>query len=484
MVFSSTTFIFLFLPLVFLAYFLVGRSLQNTVLLLASLVFYWWGEKIYVLLMLASIGSNYLFVILIDRAQQRQKSGNAALIAAICINLGLLAFFKYANFLVDTLNPFIGALSLDPIHLDPVHLPIGISFFTFQAISYIFDVYRRESPVQKNPLNVALYISLFPQLIAGPIIRYHDVALALTARSTKIDDVVYGVKRFIFGLGKKVLIANILGQTADYIFSLPPDRIFCSLAWLGAIAYTLQIYFDFSGYSDMAIGLGRIFGFRFPENFNYPYISSSVREYWRRWHISLSTWFRDYLYIPLGGNRVGVKRAYFNLVLVFFLCGLWHGSSWTFVFWGLFHGFFLMVERTRAGKAMLNFMPRVFQHIYCLLVVIVGWVFFRAESFDYALGYLVAMVDFTREPFFNSQLFLNLNNEFYVILCCAVVGSLPVLPGLANIQWLQKSDSDSFFSIKGMLIANTQLVFFSFVLIYSLASVIGDFYNPFLYFRF
>lgn len=484
MVFSSTTFLFLFLPLVFLGYCLVGQKLRNLVLLVASLFFYWWGENIYVFLMIASIGSNYLFGMLIARAQQLQKSGKAALIGAICINLGLLALFKYANFFVDTINIILKQLSIPPIFLEPVHLPIGISFFTFQALSYVIDVYRKESPVQKNPLNIALYISLFPQLIAGPIIRYHDVAKALSSRTTTMEDLLYGIKRFIVGLAKKVLIANVLGKTADYIFSLPADTIFCSLAWLGAISYTLQIYFDFSGYSDMAIGLGRIFGFHFPENFNYPYISRSIQEFWRRWHISLSTWFRDYLYIPLGGNRISPERTYFNLVVVFFLCGLWHGASWTFVFWGLFHGLFLIIERTRFGKKVLEAVPAAIQHLYCLLVVIVGWVFFRSESFGYAIGYLYAMVDVTREPFLNTQLFLRMNNNYYFTLILGILGSMPLFPKIAGMKWLKRPENEPIFSMQGMLIGNMQLLFFGFILVYSLASVIGNLYNPFLYFRF
>ncbi|MBE0586337.1 MAG: MBOAT family protein, partial [Desulfofustis sp.] len=331
MVFSSTIFLFVFLPLVLLSYMVAGRKFRNVILLAASLLFYAWGENVFVLLMLISIALNYCFGLLIDHSQQRGWSGKIPLILALLTNLGLLGFFKYANFLIDNLNTILINLDFEPVEMQAVHLPIGISFFTFQALSYVIDLYRGQASVQKSPINVALYISLFPQLIAGPIVRYHDVAEQIVHRTTRFDDFTYGIRRFIIGLGKKVLVANVLGRTADYMFSLPADSIPAGLAWLGAVSYTLQIYYDFSGYSDMAIGLGRMFGFRFLENFNYPYAAQSIREFWRRWHISLSSWFRDYLYISLGGNRHGATRTYVNLMIVFFLCGLWHGASWTFV---------------------------------------------------------------------------------------------------------------------------------------------------------
>ena len=305
MVFSSITFLFFFLPVVLTGYLCVGRRGRNFFLLAASLFFYLWGEQLFVLVMLSSITINYIFGLLIDRAQVQGKTGKSALVGAIVANLTLLAFFKYANFTVANFNIVFAWLGLAPVHLQEVHLPIGISFFTFQALSYIIDLYRREYPVQKNPLQLGLYISLFPQLIAGPIVRYHDIAGQIKKRRVGLVEFSCGAERFVFGLGKKVLIANPMGQMADQIFSLPGDLLSSGCAWLGIICYTLQIYFDFSGYSDMAIGLGRMFGFHFLENFNYPYISRSIREFWRRWHISLSTWFRDYLYIPLGGNRQG-----------------------------------------------------------------------------------------------------------------------------------------------------------------------------------
>jgi alginate O-acetyltransferase complex protein AlgI len=485
MVFSSTIFLFLFLPLTLLVYLLVGRSVRNLILLAASLAFYAWGENIFVLLMLGSILVNYVFGLLIDRAQKRGGTGRGALVCAVAANLGLLGFFKYANFIVDNLNTVLAALQLEPVTLQEVHLPIGISFFTFQALSYVIDLYRRDAQVQKNPINIALYISLFPQLIAGPIVRYHDIATQIALRTTSFADFGYGVRRFIIGLGKKVLLANVLGRAADYIFSLPPDRIPVTLAWLGAISYTLQIYYDFSGYSDMAIGLGRMFGFRFLENFNYPYISRSIREFWRRWHISLSSWFRDYLYFPLGGSRQGAARTYMNLVVVFFLCGLWHGASWTFVGWGLYHGIFLVLERVRPGRFLLDLMPAFVRHLYVLLVVIVGWVFFRAETMEYALGYLGAMVDFSTPPLYNSQIFLNLNTEFYLVLIIAIIGSAPVFPRLEKWvdAWVPAAPSGSG-RAACTVVSGAGICFFTFVFLYSVASIMGGAYNPFLYFRF
>ena len=484
MVFSSTIFLFIFLPIVLLSYLVFGTKFRNFVLLFSSLLFYAWGENIFVLLMLVSILLNYTFGILIDRSQNKGKRGTVALIFALSANLGLLCFFKYANFIVANLNTILINLQMSPMELEEIHLPIGISFFTFQALSYVIDIYRRESPVQKNIINIALYISLFPQLIAGPIVRYHDIASQITKRKTQFDDFYYGSHRFIIGLGKKVLLANVLGRAADYIFSLPTETIPASLAWLGAIAYTLQIYYDFSGYSDMAIGLGRMFGFNFLENFNYPYISKSIREFWRRWHISLSSWFRDYLYIPLGGSRKGVTRTYLNLLIVFFLCGLWHGASWTFVVWGLYHGCFLICERLKPFKLLLNIMPGPLRHLYVLLVVIVGWVFFRAETFDYALAYLYAMVNFTTPALYNSQLFLNINNEFYVVLIIAVLCSAPIYKKFEEFLVFWDSRQSRQATLLNSVISICNICFVSFVFLYSIASLMGGAYNPFLYFRF
>ncbi len=484
MVFSSIVFLYLFLPLTLALYFFAGERGRNALLLAASLLFYAWGEMGYVLLMLGSIVANWLFGLLIDKARQKGASGKGALIGGVIANLLPLAFFKYGNFLVDNLNSVLAPTGAAPIELAPVHLPIGISFFTFQAISYIVDVYRREADVQKNPVNLALYISLFPQLIAGPIVRYHDVALQILNRHTSLEDFKYGVLRFVSGLGKKVLIANSMGAVADHVFSLPTSTLPAYLAWLGMIAYTLQIYFDFSGYSDMAIGLGRMFGFHFLENFNYPYISRSIQEFWRRWHISLSSWFRDYLYIPLGGNRKGSARTYFNLVTVFFLCGLWHGASWTFVIWGLYHGFFLVLERSPAGK-WLSRLPTVVRHFYALMVVMIGWVFFRAETLDYALGYVGALFHFSTPPYLDAQLFAATNHQFYIALFAGAVLSAPLIPWLRDrLTYALPADSGAAVPQFGVLISTVLLVWVSAILVFSSAELISGTHNPFLYFRF
>ena len=341
MLFTEPTFLFLFLPVLLALYFATfsreHAKYGNWLLLVASVIFYAKGGGAFTWLMLGSITFNYWMAIAVDRGR---ASGRAKpiLAAAIAVNLIVLGVFKYANFFADNVNTLFLLLHVQPVVVPRVLLPIGISFFTFHAISYVVDVYRRDATAQKSPVHAALYLLLFPQLIAGPIIRYRDLADQLARRIVTLDDFAEGVRRFVVGLAKKVLIANMVAGPADKMFALPFSELSAAHAWLGLICYTLQIYFDFSGYSDMAIGLGRMFGFRFPENFRWPYIADSVQDFWRRWHISLSTWFRDYLYVPLGGNRVSPARTYGNLVAVFFLCGLWHGASWNFVIWGLFHG--------------------------------------------------------------------------------------------------------------------------------------------------
>lgn len=373
MVFSSITFLFFFLPFVLLVYYVLpGIKTKNGFLLLSSLVFYAWGEPVFVLLILLSALINYAFGLLVGTQPQLKWP----LIIGVAINLGLLATVKYADFLVENFNLLVP----EDFHLPlpNVPLPLGVSFFTFQGLSYLVDIHRGHGRVQKNPLNSFLYITLFPQLIAGPIVRYHHIASELNRRIHHIGLFREGVERFILGLAKKVLIANTMGELADFILN-DPHSWNSTTTFIGMVAYSLQIYFDFSGYSDMAIGLGKMFGFNLHENFNFPYQSKSIQEFWRRWHISLSTWFRDYLYIPLGGNRKGSGRTYFNLVVVFFLTGLWHGASWNFVLWGLFHGFFLIVERI-GFKKTLDRIPFI-GHIYTLGIVMVAWMLFRLETF-------------------------------------------------------------------------------------------------------
>lgn len=400
MVFSSNIFLFLFLPLTLLAYFApIGKHFKNSLLLVVSLIFYAWGEAQYLALLLISILANYGFGIVLDKmsndsAEVKNSWIKIIIFLAIFFNLSLLGYYKYANFLVENINQILSI----KIALEPIHLPIGISFFTFHAISYLVDIYRKKSRAQRNIFDLALYISFFPQLVAGPIVRYNFIEKYLSKRRHSWFFVAYGIRRFVIGLSKKVLIANPLGEVADAVFSLSAGDVGSYFAWIGIICYTLQIYFDFSGYSDMAIGLARIFGFKFPENFNYPYVAKSFKEFWRRWHISLSTWFRDYVYIPLGGNQVSNSRQYLNLFLVFFLCGLWHGASWNFIVWGIFHGVFLVAERffeefksKESGRQIANLSGR----IYVIFFVMIGWVFFRSPDLQYATIFLEKMFFFS-----------------------------------------------------------------------------------------
>jgi alginate O-acetyltransferase complex protein AlgI len=381
--------------------------------------------------------------------------------------------FKYANFFAGNVNALFGALNVGTFVVPEVLLPIGISFYTFHAISYVVDVYRGHATAQKSPVHAALYLLLFPQLIAGPIIRYREIAGQLAERVVDVDDFAAGVRRFVVGLGKKVLIANNVATAADGIFALAPGELTAGLAWLGIACYTLQIYFDFSGYSDMAIGLGRMFGFRFPENFRWPYAADSVQEFWRRWHISLSSWFRDYLYVPLGGNRGGPRRTYLNLVVVFFLCGLWHGASWTFVIWGLYHGTFLVAERLGIA-ALVRGLPAPIRHTYLLVVVMVGWVLFRADTLGEAVGYLGAMAG-THAPGikpFDVTWFLT--PEVSLALVAGTIGSVPIVPALV------RRGGDS----RGWLAEAAASAALALVLAASILQIAGRSYDPFIYFRF
>ncbi|MCP3917549.1 MAG: MBOAT family protein [bacterium] len=494
MLFSSTVFLTLFLPLVLLLYFGLPKVLRNSVLLLASLFFYAWGEAFLVVIMLASIAANFGFGLWVERARER-GGAKLAVAAAVVFDLGLLFVFKYANWiwglvsddpLAAVFGPTLVRLGLLP-ELPPddwsIRLPIGISFFTFQAMSYVIDVYRRDGPVQRNPIHFGVYIALFPQLIAGPIVRYRDVALQIVDRVVTLDGFAWGVRRFLIGLGKKVLVANVVAQVADGIFGtqaapgVPAHELTVGVAWLGLLCYTIQIYFDFSGYSDMAIGLGRMFGFRFLENFDHPYVARSITEFWRRWHISLSSWYRDYLYIPLGGNRHGPGRTYFNLVLVFFLCGLWHGASASFVVWGLYHGAFLVIERLGLARVLGRAHPAL-RHLYLLLVVMVGWVFFRADDFTYASAYAATLFGAGAEAsgvwavghFWSPLLAIG--------LACGVIGSTPWQPRLA--AWRARTSS------AGLALAYeaSALVCLLSILVLSALELAAGSYNPFIYFRF
>jgi alginate O-acetyltransferase complex protein AlgI len=481
--FTEPTFLFLFLPILLALYFATfsrehGRY-GNWLLLIASIIFYANGGGAFTWLMLASIAFNYWMAIAVDRGRASGRA-KAILAAAVAVDLIVLGVFKYANFFADNVNTIFLALGVHPVVMPRVLLPIGISFFTFHAISYVVDVYRRDATAQKSPVHAALYLLLFPQLIAGPIIRYRDLADQLATRIVTLDDFAYGVRRFVIGLAKKVLIANVVAGPADKMFALPFDQLSAAHAWLGIVCYTLQIYFDFSGYSDMAIGLGRMFGFTFPENFRWPYIAGSVQEFWRRWHISLSTWFRDYLYVPLGGNRVSPARTYGNLVTVFFLCGLWHGASWNFVIWGLFHGLFLAIERVvsrrpgSSGRGEPG--PRLFRsgllHVYTLLVVMIGWVFFRADTLPGALAFLKAMAGLSpaMPTPFSVQWYLT--PELWLALSAGVVGSMPWVPAIAR-------EREPSWTLG--LVSTAALVA---LLGASVMQMAARTYNPFIYFRF
>jgi alginate O-acetyltransferase complex protein AlgI len=478
--FTEPTFLFLFLPVLLGLYFMtrVHALYGNCLLLAASVLFYAKGGGSFTWLMLGSITFNYWMAIAVSRAQG-MSDARARIVLAVAIgtNLAVLGWFKYANFFAQDVNSVLATFGTRTLAAPTVLLPIGISFYTFHAISYVVDVYRRQAVAQKSPIHAALYLLLFPQLIAGPIIRYKDIAAQLARRVVSLDDFAYGVRRFIIGLGKKVLIANIVAGPADAIFTMPVRRLTAPFAWLGIVCYSLQIYFDFSGYSDMAIGLGRMFGFRFPENFRWPYIADSVQEFWRRWHISLSSWFRDYLYLPLGGNRVAPWKVYRNLWTVFFLCGLWHGASWNFVIWGLFHGTFLVVERLGLANALRRIPPSL-RHTYLMLVVMVGWVFFRAETLPGAIAYLKAMAGMGGTELNPLRLTWYLNPETRLAIIAGILGSMPVVPSAVRM-----ADTIALTTRRWAVEVSATAALLA-VFVASLLQVAARSYNPFIYFRF
>ncbi len=468
MVFSSLTFLCIFLPVVLALYYLLPTlRIRNILLIAVSLLFYAYGEPVYVLLMIASIIINYIFGRLLGTENKKKRQWILAI--AVVINIGLLMVFKYLDMMVQTVNQLCGS----EIPLVGLALPIGISFFTFQALSYVIDVYRREVEPQKNLWNVMLYISFFPQLIAGPIVKYHDIQEQIDNRNTDVKEIAEGLRRFIIGLSKKVLISNTMAVTADALFAAGAGELNILSAWIAAIAYMLQIYFDFSGYSDMAIGLGHMFGFRFLENFRYPYISANIQEFWRRWHISLSTWFKEYLYIPLGGNRKGKARTCLNKMIVFFSTGLWHGANWTFVLWGLWHGVFLLFEQVCPVKKL----PKVLAHIYALLVVCVGFVMFRADTFGqgmFMIGTMFGGWEFS--PVQMAVVWEQLTPIFLVTLVVAVFGSAPLIPKAAEACLVRENlrKRATYFSYMASFV----------LLILCMLSLSSGTYNPFIYFRF
>lgn len=471
MVFSSMTFLWIFLPLLLVIYFITKEKYRNIVLLIFSLIFYAWGEPKHIVLMLISIAINYVFGIILDKQEKKAKR-KVILIVALLFDLLILGYFKYFNFFSSNINRLIGT---NVIHARDIVLPIGISFYTFQIMSYIIDLYRKDIKVQKNILNLALYISFFPQLIAGPIVKYHDIDEQLRERKITLEKFANGVRRFTYGLAKKVIFANSLAFVADSIFDTNISLINMPIAWIGAICYMLQIYYDFSGYSDMAIGLGKMFGFEFMENFNLPYISKSITEFWRRWHISLSTWFKEYLYIPLGGNRKGKLRTYINLGIVFLATGFWHGAAWNFIFWGVYNGFFLIIERIKLKEWLDKNKVKALNLIYSLLVTIVGWVFFRANGLKSALKYLKIMfIPSNVKSYFDLSTIINNRNILILIAAILFAGVLQsIFTKIKNKDKLSK-----FYKIyvEGIAIGVLMVI--------CVTMLASNTYNPFIYFRF
>ena len=464
MVFSTPLFLFYYLTLVLLVYYVTPVRFRNLVLLIASLFFYYWGEQIYTVIMLLSIGIDYTHGMIVHRCKERGNDTGAriAVASSIIFNLAILFFFKYWDFAARSLQ----AAGIGILPVLNISLPIGISFYTFQTMSYTIDVYRGDAKVQKNIVHFGTFVTLFPQLIAGPIIKYKDLDEELRSRVHGVDRFSSGVQRFVVGLAKKLLLANNLGQLWDVFKAPPPQELTFVGAWLGIIAFAFQIYFDFSGYSDMAIGLGRMFGFEFMENFNYPYISKSITEFWRRWHISLSTWFREYLYIPLGGNRCSKGRWFLNLLIVWAATGIWHGASWNYLFWGLYFFCLLILEKLLLSK-WLKKLPTAYQHLYVIILVLISWAIFAMEDLGQLGAYLRVMAGLTGAQLLNSQTLYHLRN-FLPVLIIAAIGSTPLPARL----WHR-------FSNRAL-----QILLLILGLILCTAYVVASTYNPFLYFRF
>lgn len=473
MVFSSSTFLIVFLPLTLVLYYVIGHfvtrsmTVKNIILLIASLLFYAWGEPVYIVLMLISILFNFFAGKDIDRAKKAGNTAGAktAFIISIVFNLAVLGFFKYFGFLVDNINMLLHT----EIHIPQLALPIGISFYTFQIMSYIIDLYRDETEVQEHLIPFALYISLFPQLIAGPIVKYKEIALQLETRKESLPKFSQGMLRFTVGLSKKLLLANTLGAVYTAIQADGAANTSTLSAWVGIICYTLQIYFDFSGYSDMAIGLGKIFGFSFSENFNYPYIATSVTDFWRRWHISLSTWFKEYVYIPLGGNRKKTPRVLLNLMIVWLLTGLWHGAAWNFIIWGVFYGVLLIIEKYVLAK-VLKIIPAFIRYIITMLLVMIGWVFFSAPTLTEAVQYIGAMFGAGNAGAADATAKYLLSTNI-----------IPILVGILAATPLYKKVADK---LKPKTVSRLKLVVFPVLFLLCIIFMISETYNPFLYFRF
>jgi alginate O-acetyltransferase complex protein AlgI len=482
MLFSSLLFLYLFLPITLLVYYLAPYVVKNYWLLFTSLVFFAWGGVSVTALLLVSIFLNYCFGILIQ-LNTNTKAAYWWAFVGVATNILILGVYKYANFIIHSLNGLLGTLSIPTLPQTNILLPIGISFYTFHSLSYLIDIYRKKTEAQKNIFNLSLYICMFSQLIAGPIIRYSDVWQQLTQRQHSPQKFASGIERFLIGLGKKVLLANTFAGVADTLFAGDPGNLGAPNAWLGMMCYTLQIYCDFAGYSDMAIGLGRMFGFEFKENFNFPYLATSVKEFWRRWHISLSSFFKDYVYLPLGGNRLGEKRTYLNLLLVFLLTGFWHGASWSFVVWGLFHGFFMVLERLGFEK----WLGRVWKPVsvlYTLLVVMFAWVLFRAETLDFALDYWRALFAFETSAEQMRLFMRSLNRELVLAFIITLAGTFGGFEKTASIlkNSINATGKDRTPLLYGYHLLS--VLFYAGILFLCTLYLVAGTYNPFIYYRF
>lgn len=458
MVFSSVLFLLYFLPVTLVLYFILPKRARNLALFVVSLIFYAWGEPLYISIMLFSTFFDYYNGLMIEKYENNQGKRKFFLVLSVVVNLLILGFFKYSDLFISSLNSVFN-ISIPLLNLS---LPIGISFYTFQTMSYSIDVYQKKANAQKNIIDFGCYVAMFPQLIAGPIVRYHEISLELNKREETFDKVYDGIKIFVCGLSKKVLLANNIGLLWDTVKVLPKSEMSVVLYWLGILAFSFQIYFDFSGYSDMAIGLGKIFGFTFPKNFNYPYISKSITEFWQRWHISLGAWFKEYLYIPLGGNRVKISKNILNLLIVWFATGLWHGASYNFIVWGLYYGILLIIEKFLLKK-VLDKLPGFISHIYTLFFVIIGWVLFAFDSINDGIDYIFGMFG-SGVPFINNNALYNLSS-YFLIFIILVISSTPLLKKIKVNKYLT-----FILCIIGFII--------------SFAYIVDSSYNPFLYFRF
>ncbi|MCC0637329.1 MBOAT family O-acyltransferase [Clostridioides sp. ES-S-0001-02] len=469
MIFSSLIFLFSFFPVTLICYYLANSKYKNVVLLLASIAFYAWGEPKYIFLMMLSIIVNYILGIKVSYSKDKK----IWVVLSVIYNISILGIFKYSNFFVDNINFLLNT----NITIPKIKLPLSISFFTFQIMSYVIDVYRNDAKVQRKLTNLALYISLFPQLVAGPIVRYQTVADAIEHREHNWYKFTQGVNRFVIGLGKKVILANQLGIIADDVFNKSSGDLSRLDVWLGVVCYTLQIFYDFSGYSDMAIGLGKIFGFNFLENFNYPYISQTVSEFWRRWHISLSTWFKDYVYFPLGGNRVSRLKLYRNLFIVWFLTGMWHGANWTFIIWGLYFGILISIEKVFLERLLYK-MPRIIRHMYLLFIVMIGWVFFRAEDLPKAIKFIGIMFGSGNYPLV-SNAFNVFIIEYWYIIVGAIILSTPIVEVIKSLVVKKKKNT-----LNSTMCQVTNAAFIVVCMFIVMVMLSSSTYNPFLYFRF